>query len=144
MRTAGSDLLGILAADPDKNDEVEASYIAVAAVAGQSDWLVPERVTLAQSALAIWLMRQAGWDLQLADVNFGGVTQAVLLPSPDELSPNEPTSREEADAQLEAAVAEVVHAADRFGALTPEELHAWLEANFAALRAGTLSLEDLP
>lgn len=33
---------------------------------------------------------------------------------------------------------------DRFAALSPEEQRAWLEANFAALQAGELTLEDLP
>lgn len=33
---------------------------------------------------------------------------------------------------------------DRFAALSPEEQRAWLEANFAALQAGELTLDDLP
>ena len=41
-------------------------------------------------------------------------------------------------------MAEVRLAADRFGTLTPEAQHAWLEANFAALRDGEMTLEDLP
>ena len=41
-------------------------------------------------------------------------------------------------------MAEVLLAADRFGALSPEEQRAWLEANFAALRAGELTLEEMP
>jgi hypothetical protein len=47
----------------------------------------------------------------------------------------------EAHARIEP---ETLAAADRFGALPPEEQRAWLEANFAALRAGELTLEDLP
>ena len=35
-------------------------------------------------------------------------------------------------------------AADRFGALSPDEQHQWLETNLVALRDGTLTLEDLP
>ena len=45
---------------------------------------------------------------------------------------------------VEETLAEIVGAADRFGALTPDEQRTWLDTNFAALRAGALSLEDLP
>jgi hypothetical protein len=39
---------------------------------------------------------------------------------------------------------EIEAAVDRFAALDPAAQRAWLEANFAALRAGELTLEDLP
>ena len=148
LGAVASDLLGILAADPDKNDWGEAGLVAVAAVAGQTDRFL-EPTTAAQSALAIWLMRQAGWDLDLEDLTWTGKNgnteePTIFLPPPDDLPIDATTTREEANAILEASAAEIVGAADRFGALTPEEQHAWLEANFAALRAGDLSLEDLP
>jgi hypothetical protein len=41
---------------------------------------------------------------------------------------------------VDAAIA----AAKRFGALDPAQQQAWLEANFTALQAGQLTLEDLP
>lgn len=39
---------------------------------------------------------------------------------------------------------QVSESADRFAALSPEEQRSWLEANWDALRAGELTLEDLP
>lgn len=39
---------------------------------------------------------------------------------------------------------DVAAAAERFAALTPQEQRAWLEANWDMLRAGELTLEDLP
>lgn len=143
-----SNQLGIPAADPDTHDRVEASYVAVAAAAGQTDQFL-ELPTAAQSALAIWLMRQAGWDLDLEDLTWKGENEntegpIIFLPPPADLPINETTTREEASAILEATAAEIVGAADRFGALSPEEQRTWLEANFAALRADDLSLEDLP
>jgi hypothetical protein len=44
-----------------------------------------------------------------------------------------------------AALESEIHAAvDRFTALSPEEQRAWLEANWDALRAGELTLDDMP
>lgn len=40
--------------------------------------------------------------------------------------------------------AEMRAAAERFASLSPEEQRAWLEANWDSLRAGELTLEDLP
>ncbi len=40
--------------------------------------------------------------------------------------------------------AEMNAAAERFAALSSDEQRAWLEANLDALRAGDLTLEDLP
>jgi hypothetical protein len=44
----------------------------------------------------------------------------------------------------EAFRAEVEAAIARFAALSPEEQRGWLEANWTSLRAGQLTLEDLP
>jgi hypothetical protein len=82
----------------------------------------------AQDAIALWLLRQAGWEDELARL---------------EHSP-EPFVVDESDAGHQARPARVVAAADRFAALPPEQQRAWLEANFAPLRAGELTLEDLP
>jgi hypothetical protein len=141
-------LLGIVPAVPETADVTEASYVAVAAVTGQTDWFV-EFPTAAQSAIAIWLMRQAGWDLDLDDLTWKGGNEdieasPVFVPPPDDLFIEEPTTREGADAIVERSMGEIMNASERFGALSPEVQHAWLEANFAALRAGELTLEDLP
>jgi len=141
-------LLGIVPAVPETADVTEASYVAVAAVTGQTDWFV-EFPTAAQSAIAIWLMRQAGWDLDLDDLTWKGGNEdieasPVFVPPPDDLFIEEPTTREGADAIVERSMGEIMNASERFGALSPEGHHAWLEANFAALRAGELTLEDLP
>jgi hypothetical protein len=141
---ASSDILGILPADPDIKDGAEASNVAIAAVEGQTEWFL-DNPTPAQSALAVWLMRQAGWDVDLTVLSVEDEFERLFLPSPDYLPIDATTTtREEADAILEATLAEIVRAADRFGALSPEAQRSWLEANFAALRAGDLSLEDLP
>lgn len=47
-------------------------------------------------------------------------------------------------AQLDAFAPQFDAAVARFAALGPDEQRAWLEANWDALRAGELSLEDLP
>jgi hypothetical protein len=138
-----SDRLGVMPASPEGADVVEASFVAIAAVAGQSEQFLGQ-LTPAQSALAIWLMDQAGWELSQADLGWEGVAEDAFFPAFDESLFEGATTREEADAIVEATMAEILLAADRFGALTPEEQRAWLEANFAALRAGELSLEDLP
>jgi hypothetical protein len=70
----------------------------------------------AQLAIAYWLLERVG------EQNF--LAQGLL-------GVGQP------DAAVTAAVA-------RFAALTPEAQRAWLEANYAALRAGELSLADLP
>ena len=50
-----------------------------------------------------------------------------------------------ADVQVGPEYVNSLHAAvDRFAAISPEEQRAWLEANWDALRAGELTLEDLP
>lgn len=45
---------------------------------------------------------------------------------------------------FEPAAPAIDAAVDRFAALSPDAQRAWLEANWDALRAGTLTLEDLP
>ena len=98
--------------------------VALAAVNGLSD--VFAGVPPAQAAIAVWLLRQAGWEPTAAFV----VGTCLAF-----------NSFAEAHARIEP---ETLRAADRFGALPPEEQRAWLEANLAALRAGELTLEDLP
>jgi hypothetical protein len=43
-----------------------------------------------------------------------------------------------------AMIGEIEAATDRFAALSVEEQRAWFAVNFAALRAGELTLDDLP
>ncbi len=89
----------------------------------------------AQVAMAIWLLNRAGFDGRLEDVlaaadrssgSFGG----------DPTGANAAASARD-QAAIDAAVA-------RFAALDPVAQRAWLEANWADLRAGSLTLDDLP
>lgn len=48
------------------------------------------------------------------------------------------------ESKMAALESEMNAAVDRFTALSPEEQRAWLEANWDALRAGELTLEDMP
>lgn len=73
----------------------------------------------AQRVIAAWLSYRAG--------DFG--------------SANSMAFREAVNGQLCPRSAAVV---ERFDALTPAERRAWLETNYADLRAGELTLEDLP
>ncbi len=44
----------------------------------------------------------------------------------------------------EATLADIAAAAQRFGALSASARHAWLATHLAALRAGTITLAQLP
>lgn len=48
------------------------------------------------------------------------------------------------DTQPQASAAQITAAASRFGALSPAARRAWLTANIAALRAGAITLAQLP
>ncbi len=145
---AGADALAILPADSEEDDAAEAAYVAVAAVTGQAHWFL-EDLNLAQSALAHWLMDQAGW----AGGGQGHFITSLGMPVEDLFIPasllddppcGEASTREGCKAMLDVRMADVRLAADRFGALSPEAQRAWLETNFSALRAGDLALEELP
>lgn len=84
-----------------------------------------EPLNASQNAMLTWLAGQAGVDWFIGPVA--------------ELDPVEATSVEWAAYQ-----SEVDAAAERFAALSPGEQRAWLEANWDALRAGELTLGDLP
>ncbi|MBA2760203.1 MAG: hypothetical protein H0U38_11010 [Chloroflexia bacterium] len=60
------------------------------------------------------------------------------------IAPPETMYREVAPAVIAAWHDEIQTHADRFAALSTVEKHAWLETNWDALRAGELTLEDLP
>jgi hypothetical protein len=122
--TTNSDTLPISPPCTQSTPRSAATAIALAAVQLPTDVLL--EIPPAQAAIAVWLLRQAGWEVTTefeigACFPDGGVANFGL--------------------RIEDGV---IPAADRFGALPPEEQHAWLEANFAALRAGELTLEDLP
>jgi hypothetical protein len=78
-----------------------------------------------QNAILTWLAARAGGEWSVFPVA--------------ELDPV--STDTEAYARYEA---EVDAAAERFAGLSPEAQRAWLSANWDALRAGTLSLDDLP
>jgi hypothetical protein len=134
---AGSpDVIGIVPADGEVTDDAEAAFVAIAAVAGQSEQFLSQ-LNPAQSAIAYWLMDQTGLDWRTAE--------GYLMPSFGDTPIKEAyDSGDITPAELDALIDDVQRAADRFGALSPEDQRAWLEANLVALRAGDLTLEDLP
>lgn len=75
------------------------------------------RGTAAQNAIQVWMLRRADREVLCGDPRRSG-------------PPTYP-----------AASCET---AERFAALSPKEREAWLEENYAELRAGKLKLEDLP
>jgi hypothetical protein len=81
----------------------------------------PERLSDAERTIVGWLMHEAGSEPTFF-LPWGRVSQDNVIAHEQE---------------LHAAV-------DRFAALSPEEQRAWLEANWDDLRAGRLTLEDLP
>ena len=78
-----------------------------------------------QHAILTWLVGQAD-----AEWHIGPIAEI------------DPTSRD-TDTYVEYQ-ANVDAAAERFAALSPDEQRAWLEANWDALRAGELTLEEFP
>ena len=101
-------------------ERVMASPMGVALMSGGI-----EDINASQHAILTWLVGRTG-----ADWSIGPAA---------ELDP----AVASADA-YDGYQADVEAAAARFAALPPEEQRAWLEANWDALRAGELTLEDLP
>lgn len=85
-------------------------------------------LTEVQGALIIWLLRQANPEWVERAIE----TQLPLLP--------DDVPWEEREKYLPRLIA----AAERFEALTPDARRDWLERHFVEVRAGQLSLEDLP
>lgn len=81
----------------------------------------PRELSDAEHVIAGWLMQQAGSG-PVFFLPWGTAPQEVIMQRQQE---------------LHAAV-------DRFAALSSEDQRAWLEDNWDALRAGELTLEDLP
>lgn len=102
----------------------------------------------AQWVIGAWLIEEAG--LSQSDSN----GTLLLRPAPptarvDAARANGVTDymalQQYADVQVGPEYVNSLHAAvDRFAALSPEQQRAWLEANWDDLRAGNLTLEDLP
>lgn len=95
--------------------------------------------TPAQAAIVQWLVRQAGGRGYTA-FEIVGLEHPIA-------GPNDPPSEQAMQAywqELEDIQAEINAAAERFAALPQDEQRAWLSANWDALRAGELTLEDLP
>lgn len=88
----------------------------------------------AQYAVAAALVARGGWTF---DPPMGtGFTC--------ETSNFSPTGGMEIDPNAAAVQTDIKAAADRFAALSVEEQRAWFEKHYAALRAGELTLDDLP
>lgn len=82
----------------------------------------------AEQAIAVWVMRPVAaiddaWFVMPPSIMDGGYASG---------------------SEMHAWQTEIEAVADRFAALTPAEQRAWLETNWEALRAGELTLEDLP
>ena len=84
-----------------------------------------EGLNASQHAILTWLAEQAGGQWFI-----GRAAEVSYLQSGQE--------------QFAQYRADVDAAVDRFEALSPEDQRAWLDANWDALRAGDLTLEDLP
>lgn len=93
----------------------------------------------AQHAISVALLQRGGWEMETGP-NGPSTCETFELQrrtrSPDVL-PWENPAVEEMQADIKAA-------ADRFAALSVEEQRAWFMTHYADLRAGNLTLEDLP
>lgn len=76
-----------------------------------------ERGSAAQNAIQVWLLRREGLDPTCGNLGSSGVIKYDTASC---------------------------KAAERFAVLTPAEQRTWLEENYADLRAGKLTLKDLP
>ena len=97
---------------------------------------VPNEVQL---AVARWLVVEAGYDPGTPS------DWAWRLPACEERAwglDREPGM--DRPREIEACQAPVLEAIERFERIPEGERRAWLERNFAALRAGTVTVEDLP
>jgi hypothetical protein len=107
------------------------------------DASVPGRASVglgeAQAAVAIWLMDRAGFGERFGEGPLGDLVAAA--DSPLAFGNNIPESSVARSPDRQAAI-DV--AAARFAALDAAAQQAWLAANWQALRAGSLTLDDLP
>lgn len=87
----------------------------------------------AQYAVATALVARGGWTFD-APMGSGFTCEATTFGATGDLETSPGAATMQAD----------ILAADRFAALSVEEQRAWFAANFTALRAGELTLDDLP
>lgn len=94
----------------------------------------------AQYAVAEALLRPGGWSLKRQ----GGPAEIMTCETEaiweDAAGVGPPNQRPE----MIAMIGEIEAATDRFAALSGEEQRAWFMTHYAGLRAGNLTLEDLP
>jgi hypothetical protein len=113
--------------------DIEAESIAWQLVGGEM-FATP---TEAQAALALWLVRQAG-DLpataSVSSADASAIESRIIKAALDIRSPTGGAATEQ----------RIIAAAERFAALDPAQQRAWLEENYTALRAGDLTLEEMP
>ena len=111
-------------------EEDQAVYTALSLVDAYPELVAPEQGPPhddAQLAIAGWTLEEAGWDL--------GVAYKDPMAQPDS-----PFWQVVGDNNADAVAA----ARERFHALTDGQRKEWLAENYAALRAGELTIEDLP
>lgn len=105
--------------------------------------------TTAQAAIGLWLAMQAGGGKLYGPFphEFVGVQHPAEPGAGYDGRPPEPLFEQQMQAhweEVDRIHSQINTAAERFAALSPEAQRAWLEANWDALRAGELTLEDLP
>lgn len=93
-----------------------------------------------QLVITQWLSNRAGIP-RTAPWPYGWPSEVLVNP---EAFANGAMEAGPDQAQLDTFELTFDAATDRFAALSPDAQRAWLEANWDALRAGTLTLEDLP
>lgn len=101
----------------------------------------PHGFTAAQSVILTWLSGRVESGRQASGM-FSYPAELMQTPVTDD---NGQMVNITVDPEAQAYYAREIRAAtDRFAALGPEAQQAWLKANWDALRAGELTLEDLP
>jgi hypothetical protein len=103
--------------------DLEVDTIVWQLVSAPSEGSEVGAATEAQAALALWLVRQAG-DLPATSGTSAAGSSAV--------------------GSAAAMERRINAAAERFAALDPGQQRAWLAANYSALRAGELALDEMP
>jgi hypothetical protein len=125
MTPSSQGVVSIYASDSWALDTIDADLISPVFFAG------PRR-TDAVCVIAIWLAADSEQQLVCNGHMMGSRSWEASAFFPDG-TPAEPAASDAVFAKVQS-----------FGALTPEQQRAWLVANWNALRAGELTLEDLP
>lgn len=106
----------------------------------------------AQYVIGAWLLQEAGVSREAATQRYTlsplsyvqVIDEARAAGVTDHVQLDRYLAETSASADLAGFESAIVAAIDRFAALTSEDRRAWLDANWDALRAGELTLEDLP